>query len=240
MPCMPARRETRLGRWNPQASLANTCANCSTTKPTAHVCTALPSGLRVLMCQYPSSLPSEPAASLRCASPTVVCVPYSSDVVGDVLRRLGGRTLAQEYASELQSACMPCQYGLSTRAGTKALVRRLRVATVIDAHANVLSSDADTSPCLLTSTERNARNDRGSRSEQRNKLYELTMCGVTHRATMYETQSHHNSLAHTRPTLLKRDRPFALRLVQDLGHSLQAVGGAAISNCLRLAVCRWL
>ena len=63
-------------------------------------------------------------------------------VVGDVLRRLVGRTLAQEYASELQAACMPFQYGLSTRAGTEALVRLLRVATEIDPRATVLSIDA--------------------------------------------------------------------------------------------------
>ncbi|CAE7215665.1 unnamed protein product [Symbiodinium sp. KB8] len=64
-------------------------------------------------------------------------------VVGDVLRRLVGRTLAQEYASELQAACMPFQYSLSTRAGTEGLVRLLlRVATEIDPRATVLSIDA--------------------------------------------------------------------------------------------------
>ena len=63
-------------------------------------------------------------------------------VVGDVLRRLVGRTLAQQYASELQAACMPIQYGLSTRAGTEALVRLLRVATEMDPRATVLSIDA--------------------------------------------------------------------------------------------------
>ena len=63
-------------------------------------------------------------------------------VVGDVLRRLVGRTLAQQYASELQAACMPFQYGLSTRAGTEALVRLLRVATEMDPRATVLSIDA--------------------------------------------------------------------------------------------------
>ena len=63
-------------------------------------------------------------------------------VVGDVLRRLVVRTLAQEYASELQAACMPFQYGLSTRAGTEALVRLLRVATGMDPRATVLSDGA--------------------------------------------------------------------------------------------------
>ncbi|CAE7883168.1 unnamed protein product, partial [Symbiodinium sp. KB8] len=63
-------------------------------------------------------------------------------VVGDVMRRLVGRTLAQGYASELQTACMPSQHGLSTRAGTEALVRLLCVATGSDPRATMLSIDA--------------------------------------------------------------------------------------------------
>ena len=46
-------------------------------------------------------------------------------VIGDVLRRLVGRVLAQHFAPHLQQACMPHQFGLSTRAGTEA-VSRLR------------------------------------------------------------------------------------------------------------------
>ena len=42
-------------------------------------------------------------------------------VVGDVLRRLVGRTLAQAFAPHLERACLPHQYGLSTRAGSEAL-----------------------------------------------------------------------------------------------------------------------
>ena len=63
-------------------------------------------------------------------------------VVGDVLHRLVGRTPAQLYSSQLQDACLPFQYGLSTRAGTEALVRVLRVASEVDARATVLSIDA--------------------------------------------------------------------------------------------------
>ena len=74
-----------------------------------------------------------PSASIRKPNGRVRAL-----VVGDVV----GRTLAQEYASELQAACMPFQYGLSTCAGTEALVRLLRVATEMDPRATVLSIDA--------------------------------------------------------------------------------------------------
>ena len=63
-------------------------------------------------------------------------------VVGDVLGRLTGRLLAQAYATQLQQACLPFQFGLSTRAGTEALARVLTVATELDPRATVLSVDA--------------------------------------------------------------------------------------------------
>ena len=83
------------------------------------VCTLLrhePSGLRVLMCQYRS------VAAIRAGRIVALRKPNGrvrALVVGDVLRaasRTIGRTLAQEYASELQAACTPCLYGISTRA----------------------------------------------------------------------------------------------------------------------------
>ena len=63
-------------------------------------------------------------------------------VVGDVLRRFTGRVLAQTYATQLQQACPPFQFGLSTRAGTEALARVLKVATELDPRATVPSVDA--------------------------------------------------------------------------------------------------
>ena len=61
-------------------------------------------------------------------------------VVGDVLRRLTGRVLAQTYAAtQLQQACLPFQFGWSTRAGT---ARVLKVATELNPRATVLSVDA--------------------------------------------------------------------------------------------------
>ena len=63
-------------------------------------------------------------------------------VVGDVLRRLVGRVIAQHFAPHLQQACMPHQFGLSTRAGTEAVCRLLRAATEACPRATVLSVDA--------------------------------------------------------------------------------------------------
>ena len=63
-------------------------------------------------------------------------------VVGDVFRRLVARALAQQFSEAFQSACLPFQYGLGTRAGTEALSKVLRVATELDPRATVLSVDA--------------------------------------------------------------------------------------------------
>ena len=63
-------------------------------------------------------------------------------VVGDVFRRLVGRTLAQSFAPRFQQACLPHQYGLTTRAGTEALTRVLRTAVEVDPRATILSVDA--------------------------------------------------------------------------------------------------
>ena len=62
-------------------------------------------------------------------------------VMGDVLRRLVGRTLVQQMAQHFQDACSPFQYALSTRAGTECLARILRAATEADHEATVLSVD---------------------------------------------------------------------------------------------------
>ena len=63
-------------------------------------------------------------------------------VVGDVFRRLVARALAQHFAAAFQEACLPYQFGLSTRAGTEGLYKLLHTATVLDARATVLSVDA--------------------------------------------------------------------------------------------------
>ena len=59
-------------------------------------------------------------------------------VVGDALGRLVGRTLAQASAPYFEHACLPHQYGPSTRAGGEALPRVLRAAAEGDARAIIL------------------------------------------------------------------------------------------------------
>ena len=62
-------------------------------------------------------------------------------VMGDVFRRITSRTLAQQFAVPLQSACSPFQFALSTRAGTECIPRILRAATELDPRCTILSID---------------------------------------------------------------------------------------------------
>ena len=91
-------------------------------------------------------LPPPVLAALRIGRMTALQKPNGRGiralVVGDVLRRLVGRALAQAFAPHFQRACLPHQFGLSTRAGTEALARVLRAATELDPRATVLSVDA--------------------------------------------------------------------------------------------------
>ena len=63
-------------------------------------------------------------------------------MIGNVFRRLVARALAKHFAEALQAACMPYQFGLSTRAGTEALDKLLQVATECNPRTTVLSVDA--------------------------------------------------------------------------------------------------
>ena len=63
-------------------------------------------------------------------------------VVGDALRRLVARTLAQQFAEHFETACNPHQYALSTRAGAEALVHTLQARTQADPSLTVLSVNA--------------------------------------------------------------------------------------------------
>ena len=62
-------------------------------------------------------------------------------VVGDLLRRLVARTLAQQFSQQLDAACHPHQYALSTRTGAEAPVHTLQAKTQPDTHLTVLSVD---------------------------------------------------------------------------------------------------
>ena len=61
--------------------------------------------------------------------------------MSDVFRRLVGRTLAQQFAKSFETACLPYQFALSTRAGTEALARAIRAATEMDPRVTVVSID---------------------------------------------------------------------------------------------------
>ena len=62
-------------------------------------------------------------------------------VAGDPLRRLVGRTLSKQFGSEMEAACSPHQYALSTRAGTECVAHLLRALLEEDPQNTVLSLD---------------------------------------------------------------------------------------------------
>ena len=62
-------------------------------------------------------------------------------VVGDLLRRLVSRCLAQTHASHIQRACSPHQYALATRAGAEPLAHSITAATEQNPTNTVLSID---------------------------------------------------------------------------------------------------
>ena len=63
-------------------------------------------------------------------------------MVGDFLRRLVARTIAQQFASDFEAACNPHQYALSTRADAEPLVHTLQARTQADPSLTLLSVDA--------------------------------------------------------------------------------------------------
>ena len=62
-------------------------------------------------------------------------------VMGDVFRRLVSRSCAQQTAVASQSVCAPFQHAWSTRAGSEALARELRLATELEPCTTVRGVD---------------------------------------------------------------------------------------------------
>ena len=62
-------------------------------------------------------------------------------VVGDFLRRLVARTLAQQFSKAVWEATAPFQFALSTKAGTEAVTHALQALTSLDEDATVVSID---------------------------------------------------------------------------------------------------
>ena len=63
-------------------------------------------------------------------------------VIGDFLRRLVARTLAQQYAAPLAEACHPHQYALGSRVGAEALIHEVQARCAADPRLTVVSLDA--------------------------------------------------------------------------------------------------
>ena len=62
-------------------------------------------------------------------------------VVGDVLRRLVGRTMAKQVTKEVEAATSPFQYALSTRSGCECVTHVLQTLTELDEDATIVSVD---------------------------------------------------------------------------------------------------
>ena len=89
-------------------------------------------------------LPEE-AAELICKGTLTALLKANGKVrgivAGDALRRLVARTLSKEYGSEMELACAPHQYALSTRAGTECVTHLLRAELEDHPENTVLSLD---------------------------------------------------------------------------------------------------
>ena len=62
-------------------------------------------------------------------------------MVGDVLRRLVGRTMAKQVTKEVEGAISPFQYALSTRSGCECVAHVLQTLTELDEDATIVSVD---------------------------------------------------------------------------------------------------
>ena len=60
---------------------------------------------------------------------------------GTVFRRLVAKVLARQFSDEVEAACAPLQFALSTRAGTDCVGHAIRVATELNPQLTVLSID---------------------------------------------------------------------------------------------------
>ena len=63
-------------------------------------------------------------------------------MVGDVVRMLVARTLAQQFGPQVEAATHPFQYALSTRAGTECVAHVVQALTSLDPRATILSIDS--------------------------------------------------------------------------------------------------
>ena len=91
-----------------------------------------------------AQIPPEVATALSTGALTAIQKPAGGIrgiVAGEAMKRLVSKTLAKQFAPELQAACLPYQFGLSTRAGTDCVGHIIRAATDANPRATLLSID---------------------------------------------------------------------------------------------------
>ena len=87
-------------------------------------------------------VPEEVMGALRCGRLIALKKPdggVRGIVVGDVMRRVVVRTIAQQVADRVEEATSPHQYALKTKAGCKTVAHILQVLTDADPNATVMS-----------------------------------------------------------------------------------------------------
>ena len=89
-----------------------------------------------------AEVPTEVASALFAARMTALSKKDGSArgiATGHAFRRLVARTLARQFMPQVEAACAPYQFALSTRAGTDCVGHAIRLATDLDARLTVLS-----------------------------------------------------------------------------------------------------
>ena len=106
--------------------------------------TATTNLIRVARHLAQASIPAEIARAIGLGRMVALTKPNGrvrGIVVGDVLRRLVSRCLAQKYAQPIHTACQPHQFALATRSGTEAVVHALTAVTKANPTHTILSVD---------------------------------------------------------------------------------------------------
>ena len=91
-----------------------------------------------------AEIPFDILSALRLGRLTALQKPNGGTrgiVAGDFMRRLVARTLAQQYGPDIENACKPFQYALSTRAGTECVAHALQATVELDPSMCILSID---------------------------------------------------------------------------------------------------
>ena len=132
----------QLVNHRPQVDVLSSEGLCKNLRTSRRGAAAGPSGmtaehLRVLLhCPVATVAFIEVATALARAD-----VPDEIMDAGDIVRRLVGHTMAQQFSKRVGVATSPFQYALSTRAGTECVTHVLQTLTDLDERATILSVD---------------------------------------------------------------------------------------------------